>query len=111
MSGKHTPGPWKLSAMRTEEGFSSNCYKSVNGERWGQLANIVVRFKGNAKESPEGLANATLIAAAPDMLEALEEAYDLLADYVPSTPIREAKHASMVSKTAAAIAKAKGETS
>lgn len=58
---KHTPGPWAL----TEDGLGIKAgfnFVSVMTNRW----------KGESK------ANAHLIAAAPELLEALKFAYELL---------------------------------
>jgi len=64
---KHTSGPWTL------EG-SSGCY-APSAAPWGMLA--AVRYLGNAPERiAEEAANARLIAAAPDMFEALRYVLD-----------------------------------
>ena len=60
---KHTPGPWRPSC--------GMFVHAANNE-------FVAVAKGNDDETVE--ANARLIAAAPDMLAALQDAYDLLAD-------------------------------
>ena len=64
--GKHTPGPWNTELRPNH----------APTDRWVITAKTVERVavvsvRGGA-ESPE--ANARLIAAAPDLLEALEEA-------------------------------------
>lgn len=68
MSAQFTPGPWALGKMRK--------YRiGIDGESWTDLAKVVVRmddgFTGIAVNSPDGYANARLIAAAPDLYEAL----------------------------------------
>jgi hypothetical protein len=83
VSAKHTPGPWKV-------------YSIVIG---GEPAH---RVDGPHKGKPINwrptLANAHLIAAAPDMLEALEDALCVIQD---DGPVRRA--------ITAAIKKARGE--
>ncbi|WP_127812463.1 hypothetical protein [Bordetella avium] len=66
MTTKHTPGPWKCQLAKSGSGRLQ-----VSGPRGEQIA-ILWR---SSKETTE--ANARLIAAAPDLLEALEEAIDL----------------------------------
>ena len=77
MSG-HTPGPWAVKPYRGEHGFASEHFRQIDGQGWDALARVVVRMAGGEFDSPEGAANARLIAAAPDMLEALEKALELL---------------------------------
>ena len=64
----HTPGPWELA----HEQHSRYCH--VNSVDWGMFASVVVRMQGMDCDCPEGLANARLIAAAPELLEAAEKA-------------------------------------
>lgn len=65
---EYTPGPW---------GMSGRCYElgdglaGINGQGWNELAGVVIKVNG--RRSDEGIANARLIAAAPDLLEALQE--------------------------------------
>jgi len=69
---KHTLGPWTLETVRTSVGV---CFK-VGPFPWkqGKLnhACIYADYPSSA-EHAECLANARLIAAAPDLLEALQE--------------------------------------
>lgn len=65
----HTPGPWRLSG--TEDAM-----RHVSGGDWVRFAEVVVELRSeddpHAHEtSPEGEANARLIAAAPALLESL----------------------------------------
>jgi len=87
---KHTPGPWK-----TRYGTIYSTVKKGNGS---DTYSKPVEIRGS---------NAALIAAAPEMLEALES---LLAssDSFGNTLDREA-HGEAMSKSYRAIAKAKGE--
>jgi len=89
MKTKHTPGPWRYNGK-------TDVY-NANG------ATICELYKGY-QSIPECRANAHLIAAAPDLLEAME---GLLA-WEP----RQKDHAERLAweDALAAIAKAKGET-
>lgn len=64
MELKHTSKPWELSPATNGEGF--NVYGGFEKDRSGGVCYLI------AKELSE--ANARLIAAAPDLLEACEEA-------------------------------------
>lgn len=65
---KHTPGPWELGPV-TRSG-----YRYLNSEAWDEFARVVTRMEYDPCESPSGLANAYLIAAAPELLEACKRA-------------------------------------
>ena len=64
----HTPGPWIIQRSRT---IRPN-YALICGQDWHDLANVVVRFSGDKEDDATGLANARLIAAAPETIKALE---------------------------------------
>ena len=100
---KFTPGPW-TSGIR---GVLGALRFSVAPENdFGKIVSICGDYGAEDKE--ESIANARLIAAAPDMYEALEAA---ILEYgkpggpwnVPSSP------GSWIEKARAAIAKARGE--
>lgn len=72
---KATPGPWKIDDEFYNE-YDSN-YR-IGGENWSAFAEVVVRTTDggvikNAKLKDEGVANAHLIASAPDMYAMLYE--------------------------------------
>lgn len=67
MNTAHTPGPWKVSVGYREDG-----YAKITSEAHFGLASVVVEVDGKAY--PKGESNARLIAAAPEMLAALEAA-------------------------------------
>lgn len=62
--GKHTPGPW-----RWDQGWGA----IVAGDDGRGGCEELVTPVWREQDTPERLANAALIAAAPDLLEALRE--------------------------------------
>ena len=74
MTAKHTPGPWK-----TRKGFFSDSveiYKPKHLKKPFIPTEIaVIRVEG-----PEGEANARLISAAPELLEALRGMLEVFGD-------------------------------
>lgn len=97
---KHTPGPW-----RTDNNIGRKSELGVVAD----AAPCVIATMCNAKAWPvEAKANARLIAAAPDLLAALEK----LIDHVAITNIgkRDGVIAISLDHGRAAIAKAKGES-
>ena len=106
MAGKHTPGPWigmdgdyeDIDIVAHKDGERMFCIASdVGGE--------IHAANGSYEDFTEVLANARLISCAPDLLEALEAAYELLSSG-PAIP--DAQY-SVVTNAAAAIARARGE--
>jgi hypothetical protein len=73
MNTSHTPPPWRISRTGETEGSHPNRVQ-ISGRSWGRFASVVVRMNGDNFDSPEGSANARLIASAPDMLSALQTA-------------------------------------
>ena len=109
MNGKSTPGPWVLSKIgfRTNDGAAPVMAPDPDlGEKRVALVDCQTRFKrgqGWKAECAEREANARLIAAAPELLEALvylvgESDDSMDAEYNP--------HAAPLAKARAAIAKA-----
>lgn len=74
----HTPGPW---AIRTDLNFTPGGSNVIVAPADGGNSVVVAEcwtvgpYTGSAVNEPEGLANAHLIAAAPEMLAALKDAY------------------------------------
>lgn len=101
MSGKHTPGPWSW----------SNAYETTDGRRTWSLVSEengygILSCDGE-ENSPQGIndePNARLIAAAPELLEALQAAWNCICE-LPATQDR-VEAAELVRN---AIAKATGE--
>ena len=79
METKHTPGPWKAVeldeytvAIKTDRNHTHECIHIAD-------ANIM---SGNlAEEVPMAIANAKLIAAAPELLEALKRIGEIIKDH------------------------------
>lgn len=92
MSEKHTPGPWVV------KGEPSDLLCVVDHDS----RYIVDRFKLGGRGIEEHLANARLIAAAPELLTALKQA----APYLYNVPLEGALEAWEIARTA--IAKAEG---
>lgn len=101
---KHTPGPWHQTRKHPRQ---------ISDTRGFKIAKCLTTTKGaNFEMTPaEAEANARLIAAAPDMLEALEGFVEMYVDFAESgdAGFFDAEETPQVIKARAAIAKAKGE--
>ncbi len=98
MSAKHTPGPWKFSA------------ESIDPE-WSVVTTAGGSVIANVNDRHDQLANARLIAAAPDMLEALSKLMDLNDNSGPfGGEILEDRITRAWDAARAAIAKAEGRS-
>ena len=104
MTTQHTPGPWTIKFFRSIEPN----HALICAEDWHDFASVVVRFCGDDTDDATGLANARLIAAAPEMLEALKEAKNGLRYWEPQTAHGASEMARICALVDAAIAKAKG---
>ena len=87
---KHTPGPWKLPANFLEFGGTQNDggLAIVSEERRICVVDLVAyapRGKAYKTACPERDANARLIAAAPDMVEALLDAIAVIEAHINMT--------------------------
>ena len=93
----HTPGPWKLVPAKRPS------YRFVSADGWNKFARVVVRMEGTDFDCADGAANAHLIAAAPELLEAAEKAlhYMRLHKYADQA---------WADDLASAISKARGES-
>lgn len=94
----HTPGPWRLEVGKdnlntiTDEPIYGGIYSAPTEDSEGWAIARVWSDYGNAE------ADARLIAAAPELLEALEQALQLINN-----------QSALAEKMRAAIAKARGE--
>ena len=106
---KHTPGPWTTSIG------TSGARVHVNNDFNHPLSFGFSYSDIDAEEQAEGQANARLIAAGPELLEACEMALTYLVTHRPEGNIRRDFHAfnehenDAVKPLRAAIAKATGE--
>ena len=95
MSG-YTPGPWT-------RGYGNYVYRDDGSPRDGQsLIATCMPLNGAMDELQIAFANARLIAAAPELLEALEDMLTLMG------PLDDVEHIRRKQAALAAIAKAKG---
>jgi len=104
---KHTPGPWRISAESQSIVEQDN---QAIGSKLGLLIATAHGYtdSGYFPDDDEGVANARLIAAAPELLEALKIFLNEFNDFevMKRTPIAYHK---VVKAAHAAIAKAEGE--
>lgn len=112
---KHTPGPWRWLKSEELNLADSNChmarlvgplYDTTVNDEWHRQ-NLVCHFGNDESYYPEegtepSDADKALIAAAPDLLEALEELLNTPFDSDIKTRL------AVINKANAAIAKAKG---
>jgi hypothetical protein len=103
MSGKHTPGPWHVETWQIGEAKTDQVVVTTP-------AHVVAYVKGSFPPNPDELqADALLIAAAPDMREALSEIADLLKRHSAFKSGNDTLHY-CAHKALTAIAKAKGQS-
>ncbi len=100
----HTPGPWILETVQTSVGW---CHKIgpfpwKNGKE--NHACVYDDYASGHNGTPELIANARLIAASPELLEALEASLD----YIERLTYGGTDGLALIDKARAAIAKAKG---
>lgn len=102
---EHTPGPWTLKFE--SDGFTVTAETGYGNERIALVSEDTGDF--NEREADMGEANARLIAAAPALLDVLEEIHQRL-DYVDQTPSANSFHHVLECRdiAQAAIAQAKG---
>jgi len=68
---KHTPGPWHVT-----QGPGDNEWKLETTWHGGTAGIYLGRFTASTKTPNDGVADARLIAAAPDLYEALKAMFD-----------------------------------
>jgi hypothetical protein len=107
MSAKHTPGPWTIENCKNDDGSK---FLSINGQGpWGSWLADIQAGNINGKPAdvgPRHLANARLIASAPDLLAALVNMVEQFGHYCEHT--EDAKEIQALVTARAAIAKVEG---
>jgi hypothetical protein len=98
----HSPGPWTL--KRSPGGRKVH----ISGDHWFKFARVWVSVGGVT--SDEGLANANLIVAAPDLLAALKDAMRSSRKDFEAGRDGDRKHQKAYAEQFAAIAKAEGRS-
>ena len=101
MTKKHTPGPWRVGSFKTLHTSVDHVYSDKSKE---PEEGIVRCYQWVGKE--EALANARLVAAAPELLEALE---GMLTLQDPNGRFAPSWHKPFLQKAVNAVKKAKGE--
>jgi hypothetical protein len=102
---EHTPGPWVV--LYSKKGYPYQICQLFIGENKGR--NRVTRWASiSFPGSIEGQANANLIAAAPELLEALKKA-TILAEYAVEGAYYGPGAAEIIAQARAAIEKAEGK--
>jgi hypothetical protein len=99
MSAAHTPGPWAILPEGTPHGEIATVYNTPDG--W---VSIHAPTWLNIGDQQVAMANARLIAAAPDLLDALRIARDHI-----DMDALEVSHCKDAERIRSAIAKATGE--
>lgn len=103
MSSKHTPGPWKITG---ETGDGKRIYVESDMERDNRECPRC-EVDSDDCDSDMAMANARLIAAAPDLLAACEAAVEAIEEHVSDEPEAPAWAAKLHKQLEAAIAKAR----
>ena len=101
MTTQHTPGPWF--AWRGDQVGKYWVSQGSTGHGEGSSGDICIFNNNSRRDELEVAANASLIAAAPELLAALKVAWDIL----PALPVGH-EHYQQYSQIEAAIAKATG---
>jgi len=110
-SGRHTPGPWIRSIggyqVLTGDSWNTICvFHEGAGEKWKDHR-LAEHEDGRGAVDRE--ANAALVAAAPDLLEAARSSMSLLDDAIRSGEVSQLQANQAWSKCKAAIDKALGQ--
>jgi len=84
---KHTPGPWSVGPLEGSQGF--RVWQSDESENAKKIVGFVLLQTPSREADEETEANASLIAAAPDLLKALHEQDVLLGVLAGTVPLSE----------------------
>lgn len=106
MIAGHTPGPWDIVPLTAPKGSYMIAAKTVGRE---PLVCCVEHSKNGPINHDQAGKNASLIAAAPELLGELENCLDLLSMTFPDAPVDSCIGVAII-KARAAIAKATGAT-
>lgn len=101
MITQHTPGPW---AVRHTDNGLRIVYS--DGELRSHVADL--HSMSLCEEHGSLRANASLIAAAPDLLSALQQTYNAIAWDIPGGNLSDEEEEALLDTIRAAIAKAEG---
>ena len=106
MSAQHTPGPWQVAVdIFDNDGMPETAIQAMNG---GATVAVALDFGLNNPDMRQ--ANARLIAAAPCLLDALQELTQI-ASVLEATCLGDSRaKENRMDRARAAIAKATGET-
>jgi hypothetical protein len=105
---QHTPGPWKMDAMR--DGAGHNMI-TVDQDIKGPYREICRSYDIEPDDLEETKANARLIAAAPEMLDALKAMREALLLWKEFAPLAwDTADVIAIDKANKAINKAEGES-
>jgi hypothetical protein len=69
---KHTPGPWNIGTGESWDGAEELIIFDGDAPRAGYRVNAICKVSPMVSATDKDLSNAILIAAAPDLLEALQ---------------------------------------
>ena len=103
----HTPGPWSISFQTTGERQLWQCADIGNRDKGAHIVSVEWAgpdYGGTLKTIGEAHANAHLIAAAPELLEALNNLEHMVRGDYDNNPYAQ----EVIRNARAAIAKAKG---
>jgi len=115
MKAQHaTTAEWKIKTCQENGIFLDSFYITAEDNTWDDLERIVCRFPTGTGQYGEpgriNLANARLIAAAPQMLAALRAALEAMGDSYDATDAAGEEGATLWDQVADAIEAATGET-
>lgn len=110
MSNQHTPGPWAFS-QNAQYGDTRFYVAQADGApytpHYSDVATLIAETVNDERKSIQE-ANARLIAAAPELLEALKMGVAETMDYIKLNNLTGAENNHWIVKARAAIAKATG---
>lgn len=105
---KHTPGPWLTARNECHIGGIATIHHCINND-WVEVWSDKW-FEGDGLTEEVMEANARLIAAAPDLLEALQECVSMLEQFCFSDANCEGAVTAQVNEARNAIRKATGKS-